>query len=314
MNDVERQKQFEEPEGMLAEFGTRVVTNALAFVFVPWVVFCLVMLSFALGYHRLPVLAWLGFFATLGCSFALTRVNFRSLGKPRMYWTLLGMLCACAALVGMTLGLYYYKYGQGYYVYQASQPYTEVVASSRPGAFQDAGTITFSDSARIDTSRSVGFVDSGSMYCAAPIIDMKEMESSKRGQPVPQVGFWAVGFDCCEPRSVFWCSRVRVHDHKKTQSGLVVRDAAPLGHQVVPVFRRAVREAAAAYGLQAHEDAIMLELNQDLHLASGKFWSEALSFYKRAVLAYFGVLAVISFLTALFYDGNQRFKNAPMKR
>lgn len=288
----------------MCSFGNSAVSNVLMFVLLPWVMFTVVMCPFAVGYHRFAVLAWVLFTAALSGSISLVYSSFTAWGQPKLYWRWLGMLCLLATLLGMTLGLYdYYKYGQGYYVYQASRVYSDVSATDSPGAYQDAGTITFSDQAAIDTSRAVGYKDRGSLFCVAPVIDTTQLEVPKPGAIAPQVGFWAAGIDCCEPRGAFWCGPLL---ETKVRGGLVVRDATPFIHKVVPSFQTAVQEAATAYGLQAPEDSILVEWTQDTSLAGGDIWSQCTGFYSRAVSAYLIVLICIVVIGALIYDTSQR--------
>jgi hypothetical protein len=305
-SDVEQQAAgYGKLKAGMCSFGTSAVTNLLMFVLLPWAMFTIVMWPFALGYHQFAVFAWMLFGCLTSASVGLVYGSFTPWGNPKLYWRWLGMLCILACVLGMVLGLYdYYKYGQGYYVYQASRPYSEVAPSENPGAYLDAGTIDFTPEAAIDTSRSVGYKERGSMFCVAPIIDTTQLAMPKaQAGGTPKVGFWAAGIDCCGPRGAFWCGPLL---ESKVHGGLVVRDTTSFAQKVVPSYMRAVAEASASYEIEAPKDAVLVLWSalapEDVGL---DIWSQCTAFYSRAVSTYIVVLFAVVVFGALIYDASQ---------
>merc|ERR1711957_671905 len=80
----------------------------------------------------------------------------------------------------------------------------------------DAGKITFENSAKLLTDKSIGFRLQDVDYCAAPIL------AGNSTANLPRAHFWAVGKDCCDARGNFRCDGAL---DKTVHSGLVLHDA-----------------------------------------------------------------------------------------
>lgn len=135
-------------------------------------------------------------------------------GQHSVYYTPSGIFGLAALVIGGCVGLYCYD-SLGYFsvVYSGSRTYQNIVASSPPGSFADAGRIVFSNEAKIDQSNAVGFkAQDGTMYCAAPVRDVSQTGN---------VGFWAVGWNCCELSGDFNCDAAK---SSTAHGGIVVYD------------------------------------------------------------------------------------------
>lgn len=101
-------------------------------------------------------------------------------------------------IIGMLLGSYGYS-SFGYFAmkYGRSRTYPNVDPYQAAATVADGGRLIFAAEARLAVTESAGYIsDDGSIYCAAPILGIDLPRS---------VGFWAVGYDCCEPEGSFSC-------------------------------------------------------------------------------------------------------------
>lgn len=99
--------------------------------------------------------------------------------------------------------------------------------------------MVFVDEARVDSQLSMGYKDGG-LYCVAPVMD--EVTAS-------EVGFWAVGQDCCSARGNFVCDDAWNTD---ARAAIVVRqDDSLFGAGIFERYMKAVRQAEAAYEITA---------------------------------------------------------------
>jgi len=222
----------------------------------PWALYVLPILMFTLisafityAFHHSHNLCWM--IIVVCAIFSVLMVVLGSAvgeldrSTPILQW--LGLLCICAVFMGVVTGFANYSwYMKTYWVIEESREYYNVLPSEPAGAHADAGKIRFADSARIDTTKAVGY-KSGHIYCVAPIMDTY---SGSR------VEFWAVGTDCCKKRSSFSCDDAATAD---VFGGLVVQDSSFIGQKSnFDFYHLAVKEAQASYDLASASEPLFV--------------------------------------------------------
>lgn len=252
--------------------GATSAVSVLGLVLVPWIVFALVMLPFALSYRHYGNSCWLVCLLALLLSALFVNAQRRA-GGPR-YWLALGVLCFVGTGCGLLLGLYdYFKYTQSYHLYNEGRWYGNVMPSDHPGAKKDAGMISFSSDTYVDPVKGVGF-RSGSLYCAAPIVGDNTDDF---------VGFWAVGTDCCRSRGLFECGDVW---DANAHSGMVVFEESPVLPADSDLYRMAVEQAAATYELTIPENPTFVRWVADLEGQRDQYHADAMSFLLTSIASF----------------------------
>merc|ERR1719235_1022190 len=128
------------------------------------------------------------------------------------WFMFLGTLGFVAVIFGTLAGLYnYHTHMFQYWSYDENRSYTNVLPSEPAAAHGDAGKMVFANTARVDTTRAVGY-KAGTTYCVAPILDDAQLD---------RVEYWAAGIDCCPSRGDFVCDDAW---NPKAKSGVVVMD------------------------------------------------------------------------------------------
>lgn len=220
-------------------------------VAIPWVMFVVVVNTFAFM-SNFRILPYFIFLLCLAVSCILIYVHFsQKMRDP--YYLFLGGACFFAVVAGGLEGLQVFDYSMSqYYLTRERAVHFNVAPTQLAGSMPDAGVIHFSDAARLDLRRVLGFrpQDGTSLttYCVAPILDDTQLS---------QVEFWAVGFDCCEPLSMFRCG-----DSLKfsARTGMVVSRAAsePIAYQYWR-FQQAAQQAAAIYHIRTPREPVFVE-------------------------------------------------------
>lgn len=110
--------------------------------------------------------------------------------------------------------------------------YKHVEPSSPGSKYADASLFTFTPDSFVDTGRSLGYMEAGSLYCVAPIIPAGASSDTSQ--------YWAAGKDCCGSRGDFKCGDVRNNEAK---SGVRLFDDREQ-------FSAAVRMAESVYQMR----------------------------------------------------------------
>jgi len=203
-------------------------------IFVPWLIFVVVTSLYTFVYHHFREVVWLVGLGGVALSIVFMGIQHRMDGR---WYLFLGVLTLIATVMGNLAGLYnYHEYMLQWWSYTQNREYTNVLPSEPAAAHADAGEITFSESARIDTTKAVGY-KSGSVYCVAPIMD--ETQTSR-------VEYWAAGPDCCKQRADFTCDSA---SDSKARSGVVILDNNWLLPSNRDYYEKAVKQAEAAYDI-----------------------------------------------------------------
>lgn len=235
---------------------------------VPWVVFLVIQLLWLLVYHFVPEFVWLSIIALAAAAvFCWIRP-----AQPEHPWMKpLGALLMGAGILSTLIGTINYGNSvQEYFGFESRQIYSNVLASEPAAAHGDAGLLVFSQTARVDTTKAVGFKNAGHVYCAAPVLDATQMA---------RVEYWAVGMDCCGARSSFTCGSA---NDVFARGGIVQKDANSwLSHFAGLTenqgYFKAVKLAEASHGLASSEHPILVKWVTDAIQSRNDLWSSALA-------------------------------------
>jgi len=202
------------PRGTRRGATTAGNTNARGMAFmiaVPWFMFSVLLCLYTFVFHQIKSVVYgaLVAFAVVSVVFCFLDQMSRP-GRVTHWYRKLGVLSGMATILAMICGSYTYEHHMAlYWTYEENQKYTNVLPTEPAAAHADAGKIIFSDTARVDSTRSVGF-KAGTVYCVAPILD--DTQQSK-------VEYWAAGTDCCQQRADFSCDDAW---DPKAKSGVVL--------------------------------------------------------------------------------------------
>lgn len=197
-----------EREDKAEQGGPKGKVYATLMAIVPFVFFCVMLVTTFMAYHKSLPGTFLTFALALVFSFLITLM-----GSDRKFHYI-GVLCSLATLFGLCVGLsVYYSTMIYYYSYFDMGKYTNVAASQSPAEFLDAGMLLFTSDTRLDLTRAVGYrsVKEGRTMCVAPVVD--------NADPQAPVNFFAVGINCCEERQSFNCDSAQ---DSQARSGLLM--------------------------------------------------------------------------------------------
>lgn len=230
--------------------------NTAELIAAPWLLLVLVLVCFLQAGSN-GYLLTLAVVPTALVGLALAFVKFHY-ARANHAEVVLGLLCLTAVMIGTAFGTYavarslveFHRLNQG-------MDYTNVMPTEPAASKIDASTISFTDLSRVDVSRTFGLTDArssavtGSVYCVAPVSDGSPYER--------RVEFWAVGVNCCEPRSHFACFPRGNGNVQEGHGGFAY---AP-GEAARLQFAAAVRGAEAFYGVSSGEHAVFLQWQDD---------------------------------------------------
>lgn len=213
-------------------------SELLGVIVVPWLVCVVICYMFAVTYHFAPMAVWLIILAGLVVCMSVIQRNFHE--EQRQYGlrdSSMAHLCLVAILLASVFGFVAYRsFYSKYWLSQSSHSYANVLPSEAAAAYADAGKLIFSEDARLVISKALGYKE-GSVYCVAPIQD--DADST--------VQFWAAGLDCCGARGSFSCDDAW---DIKAHAGVVLKPE--------PEYLQAVKQAKAAFGLEAAKEPVFV--------------------------------------------------------
>jgi len=181
-----------------------------------------------------------------------------------------------------------------YYAYEGQREYVNVVPNELALSHLDAGKITFSSDAHLDFQHSATFRD-GDIYCIVPIVG---------NAAVTQIQYWAAGTNCCEHNRNFTCDDAA---NSKAREGLVYLDVGVFANDADVVgFRKAVKEATAAFGLKSSNDALFVRWVVNSDEAQRGYWNSSVGFIVGSTLIYLVISLVIG---ATIHFGSRPPKN-----
>lgn len=181
------------------------VFGIFAGLFVPWLLFTLVMACLSFYWHfKLAQTAWV----LVGCAvlvalafggLAVQKANELITHNPQYFPTWYAFIFI-TGFIGVVLGALlgnanFWHNMKAYYEIQNLNDYSLVDPTRMRGQqMMDAGRVQFLMNATVDTRRAYAFQNLDT-YCVAPIT----VESAALGSPTPlfSYDFWAVGMNCC---------------------------------------------------------------------------------------------------------------------
>lgn len=255
-------------------------TGMLLLMAVPWVIFIMLVISFSFAFHHYSVLvltlvlAW----ATVSCIFLLLDFRERMGGQ---WFLFLGIMCIIGTINGTLAGLYnYHTHMFHYWSYSESRAYTNVLPSEPAASHADASKIVFTTSARLDTTRAVGYKAS-TTYCVAPILD----ESSTRN-----VEYWAAGIDCCPARGDFACDDAW---NPVARSAVVMVDSDGIFASKKDMFNKAVQQAKVSFNLFGPDEPLLVRWVVDPQQIQDDYWRGGIGFLVAVIFIYL-LISIIS--------------------
>lgn len=208
--------------------------NFLAAVFLPWLMFALVVTIFIFLYYDKRILSWFLIGACMLLALLLVAVGIL---QSRNIHLAVGMLCLTALCIGASVGSYTYcTYASTYWLLENGVVYKGVSPLTQGSGYADATLLSFTTDAFVDTERTLGYMENGVVYCVAPVTTQKFSNS-------PQ--YWAAGMDCCDQRSDFRCGDT---SNEKAKTGLRIWDKNDRDK-----YNTAIRMAESVYNLSPSE-------------------------------------------------------------
>jgi hypothetical protein len=253
----------------------------IVLITVPWLMFVGISLLYAFAYHHSREIVWL---ASIAC--VALAAMFMSMPPSRIWgnwYLLLGMLCLVAVLAGNICGMYNYsEYMLQYWAYNQNRSYTNVLPSEPAAAHADAGKIEFAASARIDTTKAVGY-KSGETYCVAPVMD--ETQTSR-------VEYWAAGIGCCKQRADFSCDQAA---DPTAHSGVVILDSNSFFTSSHDFFKLAVKQAEAQYDIVSAPEPLFVRWVAKPEEIQDMFYTYGIGYLLVSVFVYLLISTVLGF-------------------
>merc|ERR1719335_902631 len=245
---------------------------------VPWLMFFMINIVFSFAYHHYCWMVWFVVIAWFAVSLMFVFLKNRMKGQ---WFYFIGHLCLLACVLGSTSGLYnYYSHMFQYWSYDENRAYTNVLPTEPAAAHADAGKIVFANTARVDTTRAVGFKMS-TVYCVAPILDDSQLD---------RVEYWAAGTDCCPMRGDFNCDDAW---NPKAKSGVVILDSNNLMPTKHDFFVKAAKEAEAAYQIESAAEPLFVRWVADPQGIQDDFWRMGVGWLVATVCIYL-LLSIIA--------------------
>lgn len=252
--------------------------------FFPWAWFVLLFWAFESWFRHsnwsvcifLAVLGFL-FVGYLGISAAFT-TNRKFKSDPEAdptWWWFLFVTTAIACTLGIVLGnINWTSNNEAFYDQLMLNVYVDVDPSNYTGSqMMDAGRIHFTDTSRVDVTRSMGFRNYDT-YCVAPIT-VGEVQLNN-------YDFWAIGKNCCNGTDgkEYTCGEF---DNLAAHSGLRLMDEKDRSY-----FRLAVEQAEAAYNIHSGH-AIFMYFMADVDTQLQSYYNDGLAFFITGI-SVFGAL------------------------
>jgi len=258
-----------------------------ALIVCPWLLFVALSCLFTFAYHKFYDIVWIVVFFCV--VFSLIPI---SLGRNRktVAFLFLGVFCLVATIAASACGMYNYHENMfAYWSYLNNGVYTNLLPSEPAASHADAGKVFFSDDARVDTTKAVGYKD-GSVYCVAPVLD---------DVPMTKVQYWAVGQDCCGQRADFNCDDSW---SPKAHSGVVILESSEWLPSHRDAYMVAVKLAESAFDIVSTQEPVFVRWVAEPEIVQDDYWRSGVGFLVAECCIYllvsiiFGIIAQQSIL------------------
>lgn len=248
-----------------------------------WTIFSVCSMIFLMAYHFSPLLLvflLIVFTAAILVASGILPSRRFSLGldpKGRFILRGVALFAVIGALAGFSLSSDNLR---DYWPYETMRHYTNVAPDEPAAAHLDAAVIVFMEGARPDVNRAIGYHRQGRTYCTAPI-SLDASHGNEDGTVSSDVQYWAVGLDCCDDTQGFSCGD---SSKSKARSGIVSvkqRTRAQSFFQGnligdMSYYEEAIKMNMAKFDLTSPEDHIMLRWVEDIEVAIGNIFKDAL--------------------------------------
>lgn len=262
-----------------------IVAVAVA-LFLPWTLFSVIyaVISFSIHYTQ-PLLTYFVVFMGLVAVVATGALAFDAARKkatndsrrePTWYIFTFGTtgIAWFLALIGGDINFFHNM--QPFYDLMNLNVYPSVdPARMRGQQLMDAGRIIFTEDAKLDVTKSMGFKNLD-IYCVAPITIGN---ASVPYMPLATYDFWAVGVNCCSgDKADFHCGDFA---NPRAHAGLrLMRDDQRA------FFRLAVQQAEAAFNIKGTHP-LFFHWMQDPMMAVNLYQDEGFKFYLLGMFSHF---------------------------
>jgi hypothetical protein len=259
-------QDYYEPSPPRKGLGFHAASVAI-FILMPWLIFTTVCCLMTFAYHHFRVLVWAMVFLGALLSLLFIALSSRSRRGP-FFYIALGVLCIFAILLSTALGLYcYYEYAIKFWSCEEGRAYVNVRPEESAAGHLDAGRLTFSEEAHVDTSRSVGYRGKdGGVYCVAPVLGETDLVTAE---------YFAAGEDCCGQRGNFNCDGAW---DSKAKSGVVIIEGNKMLSNAHEMYVKAAQEAAGAYDLKLGKKPMFVRWVRDTQAIEDGYWNDCMMF------------------------------------
>jgi len=236
-------------------------------ILLPWSIFALLICLFALPP---PDLAWTmtAYAAATICAiFAVLCLQVHLAFARAPIYLFVGVLCLVAVTLGCWMGhTIYSKQMADYWLAKARPVRTDVNPEDNPLPYADASVLGFTEGARLDLFRILGYrpVGERQTFCVAPILVERELN---------KVHFFAVGINCCEPLWAFTCDDAL--DPGVRSGAVLSHDASAYSSERYEVFRQAAAQAGSLHNLTVPEKPVFVRWLKDPWSHQGESLTEA---------------------------------------
>eukprot|EP00397_Hematodinium_sp_SG-2012_P059799 GEMP01077097.1.p1 GENE.GEMP01077097.1~~GEMP01077097.1.p1 ORF type:complete len:308 (+),score=66.49 GEMP01077097.1:167-1090(+) len=227
---------------------------------VPLAFFLVTLVNLDIGYHnhRFPCLLiliflFMGSLAPMFSPLAFPCCCYGWVIKESMrgFAMMLFLFTLSASLIG--LANYQHNIGPAL-DFHDKQWYHNVLPTEPQNGVADAIALSFAEGTMVSTGQSAGYksLETGNnVYCAAPILNKQNADSGV-------TDFWAVGVDCCDTKSSFWCGDA---DDASAHDAIVLGDATYTflspRRTNREAFLKAVNLVRAEYNLPVREPLLL---------------------------------------------------------
>mmetsp|Transcript_40135 Transcript_40135/g.103951 ORF Transcript_40135/g.103951 Transcript_40135/m.103951 type:complete len:288 (+) Transcript_40135:130-993(+) len=231
------------------------VTNTIFAIVAPWLAFFLVICVSAFCYNDSRTTVFLVVSCCAGVSLLLAVGS--ALVRSSMLFTI-AVFCLASVGAGTLFSVWLHdEYLENFWRLQQGKEYKDIHPASNVRKTSDAAVIHFASGSFVDDYRTIGYVSGGGLLCVAPVV--------VRSKPMTEIGYWAVGEDCCEMRRNFDCGSARDTDA-----------LTAIAEEKTEVWNMAISQAMSVYGVNASVDAQLVSFVNDPQDTIGDMWDEAL--------------------------------------
>lgn len=209
----------------------------------------------------------------------------------RFFPVVLGSAMLLAWVLAVILGSVCYSlYSDHYYTLATLNTYTNVDPSTSSGeGYMDAGTISFSSNASLDTSYAMAYVSS-TTYCIAPV--------TVSGSSMLNYDFWAVDTDCCSKGGTdYACEN---YDDSDADGGIRLMDDTASGY-----YTLALKQAEASYSISSSHPIFIYWMESPATVVSD-YISSAYTFTLYACIGFIIFMLIVLIVAWCCFGGGKK--------